>query len=173
MATRITTYDPAQIQVTVGGAILTGFEPGTFVNLTRAVNNFDYSVGPDGKEGIRAKRNDRSGMFTFTLRQASVGNLILSNLANRDEVDGDGVVPVQITDLNNPDTQYISGAAWIENHSVSCLPSSDTCGTTHPTQVTSNFLMLFVSVAQERLAAPAQHFYWTPKKASTCLLKLC
>lgn len=114
MATEVKTYDPAQVQASVGGAIITGFEPGTFINVVRNVNNFEYTVGPDGKDGIRTKRNDRSALFTFTLRQSSVGNLILSNLANRDEVDSDGVVPVSITDLLSPDTEFLSASGWIE-----------------------------------------------------------
>ena len=117
MATDIKTYDPAQIQVSVGGAILTGYEPGTFINLTRNVNNYDWTIGPDGKEGIRTKRNDRSGLLTFTLRQSSVANFILSNLANRDEVDSDGVVPILISDLNNADTEFSSAKGWVEKPS--------------------------------------------------------
>lgn len=123
-ATRVTTYDPAQVQVSVGGAILTGFEPGTFITITRSQNNFDWSIGPDGVDGIRSKRNDRSALFTFTLRQVSVANLILANLANRDEVDSDGVVPVQVIDLVNSDTQYVSGQGWIEKPSDAVFADS-------------------------------------------------
>lgn len=114
MPTDVKTYDPAQIQLSVGGAILTGYEPGTFVTLTRNVDNFTATIGPDGKELIRTKSNDRSGLLTFTLRQSSVANLILSNLANRDEVDSDGVVPCILSDLNNPDTEFASPKAWVQ-----------------------------------------------------------
>lgn len=114
MAVDVKTYDPAQTQVVIGGVILTGYEPGTFITISRNVNNYDYSVSPDGVEGVRAKRNDRSALLTFVMRQTSTSNLVLTNLANRDEVDSDGVVPAQVTDLNNQDTQYISGKAWIE-----------------------------------------------------------
>lgn len=112
--TEVKTYSPAEIQVNVGGAILTGFAAGTFINITRTQNNFDSQVGPDGTELIRTKRNDRSALLTFTLSQVSTANLILSNLANRDEVDSDGVVPVQVLDLINGETQFISGKGWIE-----------------------------------------------------------
>lgn len=114
MATEIKTYDPSQIQITVGGTPITGYEPGTFINIVRDVNNFDFTVGPDGKEGIRTKLNNRSALVTLTLRQVSVSNLVLSNLANRDEVSGDGVVPVQVTDLSNPDTQFVAAKGWLE-----------------------------------------------------------
>ena len=113
-ATETKTYNPADIVVTIGGAILTGFEAGSFVQLVRSVNNFDWSVGPDGIEGIRTKRNDRSALLTFTLRQTSSANLLLSNLANRDEQAGDGVVPISITDISSPKTVYLAGKGWIE-----------------------------------------------------------
>ena len=112
--TDVKTYDPAQVQVTVGGAILTGFGDGTFITITRTQNSFTSQVSPDGKELIRTKINDRSALLTFTLQQVSVANLILSNLANRDEVDSDGVVPVQIIDLTSEDTIFVSGKGWIE-----------------------------------------------------------
>ncbi len=113
-ATESKTYNPANIIVTVGGAILSGFEAGTFVTLVRNVNNFDWTVGPDGVEGIRTKRNDRSALLTFTLRQTAAANLLLSNLANRDEQAGDGVVPISITDTSAPATTYLTGKGWIE-----------------------------------------------------------
>ena len=117
MPTDVKTYDPAKVQVAIGGAILTGFGDGTFVTITRTVNNFDSQVSPDGVDLIRTKKNDRSALLTFTLNQASAANLILSNLANRDEVDSDGVVPILVSDLSNPDTQFASGKGWIEKPS--------------------------------------------------------
>lgn len=114
MATETKTYNPANIVVTVGGRILTGFAPGTFVNLVREVNNFNFRVSADGTEGTRTKTNNRSALFTFTLEQVAASNLILSNLANRDEQQGDGVVPISITDISSPDTVYLTGKGWIE-----------------------------------------------------------
>ena len=113
-ATETKTYDPASITVTVGGAIITGFEPGTFITLVRNVNNFDWSVGPDGVDGVRTKRNDRSALLTLTLRQTATSNLILSNLANRDEQNSDGVVSISITDISSVETKYLTGKGWIE-----------------------------------------------------------
>lgn len=113
-ATETKTYDPAEVTLTVGGAILSGFEPGTFITVVRNVNNYDWTVGPDGVEGIRTKRNDRSALLTLTLRQVSTSNFILSNLANRDETGNDGVVPVSLTETAAPDTEYVTGKGWIE-----------------------------------------------------------
>lgn len=116
MATEVKTYDPAKVSVSVGGLLLTGFEPGTFITIVRTVNNFDYSVGPDGVDGIRTKRNDRSALLTLTLRQASVSNLPLSNMAAQDEVTADAVYPISISDLADPDgnTVYEAGKCWVE-----------------------------------------------------------
>jgi hypothetical protein len=113
MAVDLKTYDPAQVQVSIGGAIITGYEPGTFISVARSVNNFDYSVGPDGNEGIRAKRNDRSALLTLTLRQTAAAMALLSNLANRDEVSSDGVVPVEVTEIGT-ENRITGGKGWIE-----------------------------------------------------------
>lgn len=112
-ATDVKTYNPADVQVNIGGRIITGYEAGTFIQLERSVNNYDWSIGPDGVDGIRTKRNDRSALLTVTLRQSSVGNLVLANLANRDEVSADGVVPVQITELKT-NTRFVTAKGWIE-----------------------------------------------------------
>ncbi len=115
MPTEVKTYDPAAISINIGGHLVSGFEPGSFVTLTRSVNNYDFSVGPDGKEGIRSKRNDRSALLTLVLRQTAPSNLVLSNLANKDEAaDSDGVVPVGITDILAPDVNFLSAKGWIE-----------------------------------------------------------
>ncbi len=112
--TETKTYDPAGIVITIGGAIITGIAAGTFVQLVRNVNNYDLTIGGDGQEGIRTKRNDRSALLTLTLAHTANANKLLSNLANRDEADSDGVVPVSITDLASPDTVYLAGKGWIE-----------------------------------------------------------
>ena len=114
MPPEIKHYDPAGIAIAIGGKDITGIEPGTFVTLTRTQNNYDTTIGPDGIEIIRTKRNDRTTLFTLTLRQSAPSNRILSNLANRDEKSGDGIVPVSITDINSPDTVYMTGKGWIQ-----------------------------------------------------------
>ena len=112
--TETRTYDPALITVSIGGHQVSGFEPGTFVGLVRNADNSNFSVGPDGAEGIRTMINDRSALLTLTLRQTAPSNFVLANLANRDEVDKDGVVPISILDINSPDTVYMSAKGWIE-----------------------------------------------------------
>ena len=119
--TQTKTYDPAGISIAIGGALITGFEPGTFLTLTRNANNFDTTLGPDGQELIRTKRNDRSALLTLTLRQTSPSNLVLANFANRDEVSGDGVAAISITDEKSgaapEDVNFSSGKCWVEKPS--------------------------------------------------------
>lgn len=114
MATEIKTYDPASVILSIGGHIVSGYESGSFIRLAREVENFTYTVGPDGKEGVRTKRNHRGGLLTLTLRQTAASNYVLSNLANRDEAGADGVVPISIADLNSPDTEFVSAKGWIQ-----------------------------------------------------------
>ncbi len=115
MTTEVKTYDPRAISLSIGGHLVSGYEPGSFITITRAVNNYDFNIGPDGKEGIRTKRNDRSALLTLVLRQTAPSNLVLSNLANRDEgEESDGVVPISVTDTLSPDVNYLSAKGWIE-----------------------------------------------------------
>lgn len=114
MATELKTYDPSRVILTIGGHRVTGFAPGTFINIVRSQNNFDGQVGPDGVDYIRTKKNDRSALMTFQLQQTAGSNRVLSNLATRDEVSADGVVPCQILDELSPDTIFVTGKAWIQ-----------------------------------------------------------
>lgn len=113
MPTTLKQYDPAKVQVSIGGSIITGYAQGTFINLVRNVNNWAWQVSPDGQEGVRSKTNDRSALLTFTLAQTSLGNELLANAANEDEISGDRVYPVTITDLNGA-TLFESAKGWIE-----------------------------------------------------------
>ena len=60
------TYDPKQISVIVGGAIISGFADGEFVTTERNEDAFTLNVGADG-EGGRVKSNNKSGRITLTL----------------------------------------------------------------------------------------------------------
>lgn len=92
-------YDPKDIIVTLAGAPMEGFAEGTFVNAERTNDSFQTVVGADG-EGARAKSNDQSGTVTVTLMQTSLSNDILSAQLTLDELQGDGVFPLLIKDLN-------------------------------------------------------------------------
>ncbi len=111
------TYDPSEVAVIVGGAIMQGFADGTFVEVERDEQAYEKVTGADG-ETSRAKTNNKSGNITITLKQTSPSNDILSGIMIADEADNSGVVPVLIKDrLGN--TVFASSAAWVQQ-----MPSS-------------------------------------------------
>ena len=105
------TYDPALVIINVDGRDISGFADGTFVGMERNNDAFTLTVGADG-ENTRAKSNDRSGRFTFTLQQSSPSNDILSEIASQDERANGGVVPVRVADKSGT-TLGQAEKAWV------------------------------------------------------------
>jgi hypothetical protein len=107
----VKTYDASQVAIIVGGFNITGFADGSFVSVERNADAFALYVGTDG-EGTRAKTNNKSGRFTFTLSQSSDSNAILSGIAAADELKNAGVVPVLVKDGSGA-SLYAAETAWI------------------------------------------------------------
>jgi hypothetical protein len=105
------TYDPKDYSLIVGGHIVSGFADGTFLTAARNNDTFALTMGADG-EGARAKSNDKSGTFVFTLLQSSASNPVLSGFHNADELNNGGQVPVLVKD-NNGDTVIEAATAWV------------------------------------------------------------
>lgn len=105
------TYDPKDYSLIVGGHIVEGFADGTFMTVSRNNDTFALTMGADG-EGARAKSNDTSGTFVFTLLQTSRSNAVLSSFHNADELNNGGQVPVLVKD-NNGDTVLEASTAWV------------------------------------------------------------
>jgi hypothetical protein len=112
------TYDPKQVKVIVGVAILSGFAEDTMVTVERDEDAFTKMVGVDG-ETSRAKSNNRGGTAKITLAQTSPSNDLLSGIAVLDEIKSAGVVPFTIKDLSGTST-YVSAYAWVKK-----LPASE------------------------------------------------
>lgn len=104
------TYDPKEVIVTVNGTILSGFSEDV-VTVARAEDQILDDVGADG-EVVRILSNDRRGIITISLQPTSASNLVLSVLANADEVSGGGVFPVLIQDNRGNDI-HVGPQAWI------------------------------------------------------------
>ena len=104
-------YDPKQYSLIVGGHIVGGLADGTFLSVSRNNDTFTLSMGADG-EGARAKSNDKSGTFVFTLLQSSLSNDVLSGFHNADELNNGGQVPVLVKD-NNGTTILQANTAWV------------------------------------------------------------
>ena len=92
-------YDPGQVITNIGGRDVTGYAPGTFVELKRNKEAFTISVGSDG-EITRVKSQDRSGTIKVTLKQDSPLNDYFSSLATQDERTSDAAVPGIVKDAN-------------------------------------------------------------------------
>ena len=105
------TYDPKQISVIVGGAIMSGYADGEFVTSERNEDAYSMAAGADG-EVSRVKSNNKSGRITITLQQTSDSNTILTAFAAADELSNSGVVPVIIKDLKGV-TLVSAARAWI------------------------------------------------------------
>jgi hypothetical protein len=67
--------------------------------------------GADGEQA-RAKSNDKSGTFTFTLMQTSLSNAILQGFATADELSNNGTFPVLIRDNNGSELET-AAIAWV------------------------------------------------------------
>lgn len=100
MAAELTgSYDPAQVIVTVGGVIVTGFSDGDSIIARRAEDMNLNRVGLDG--GVaRARNANKMGEFEFRLLQTSKANDALSIMLAVDDLsnDGNAVFPVGIVD---------------------------------------------------------------------------
>jgi hypothetical protein len=95
----IGSYDPAQVIVTVGGVILSGFSDGDSISCRRAEDNYFTRVGTDG--GVaRARNSNKMGEFEFRLLQTSTVNDLLSGLIATNDLTNDGlaVVPIGVVD---------------------------------------------------------------------------
>ncbi len=108
----VKTYDPKQVIVIVDGSQMSGFAEGTFVKVGRHEDAWSLQIGADG-EGTRSKSNNKSGTITFTLMQSSDSNVILSALAQLDELSNAGAVAVMVKD-NSGSSLYVAEQAWIK-----------------------------------------------------------
>lgn len=105
------TFDPKAVSLIVGGHIVGGFADGTFVSVERNNDSYSRVGGADGEQ-TRARSNDKSGRFTFTLLQSSTSNSVLQGFQIADEVGNSGQVPVMVKDGNGSEL-VVAAAAWV------------------------------------------------------------
>lgn len=74
----IKTYDPSQVHVIIGPAIVTDFEK---VTIERDEDRYSYYTGSGG-EITRTINVNRLGQFQIDIPQTSAANLILSGLVD-------------------------------------------------------------------------------------------
>lgn len=108
----VKTYDPKKMTVIFGNIIISGYDEGTFINVETEGDGIKAIIGCD-QEIVRSI--DPSSVLktvTVTLLQSSSSNDKLSQIVDKDNQSGDGIMPLVIKDLTG--TSYmISDQAWI------------------------------------------------------------
>lgn len=107
----VSTYNFADVILTVGPYHVTGFASGSVIKVERNADSWTFQPNVDGG-GTRSKSNNRSGRITFSLAQSSGSNDDLSILFQIDDLTGGGAVPVSVTDLNGR-SLHAAETAWI------------------------------------------------------------
>jgi len=90
MAELTGSYDPAQVIVSVGGVIVSGWSDGDAIIARRSEDMNMMRVGIDGGVG-RARNANKSGEFEFKLLQTSDVNDLFSSLLATDDLTNDGL----------------------------------------------------------------------------------
>ncbi len=104
-------YDPKEVTLVFGGALITGYAEGSFINIEYNGDLFALAVGSDG-EGTRSKSNNSSARITVTLMSGSVGNRLLGAALSADKAAGAGAVPLVVTDLSTG-SSFAAEGAWV------------------------------------------------------------
>lgn len=107
----VVTYDPTQTTVVLGGQLLTGYAPGTFIAAHFRDNAFRTILGSEG-EVTRTMSLDRTGLVTVTLLKTSYSNAVLEAYANADRAGGLGIFDVLVKDVTGG-VQAHGARAWI------------------------------------------------------------
>ncbi len=111
----IQTFNPQDLFVAVGGALLSGFAPQAIAIERDNPLAFDER-GVEG-EIARYLSEDRRGNIVFTLLAISPGNLILSTFINADELMGVNIFPVVIRDgATNSLDLIVAPICWVNGH---------------------------------------------------------
>jgi hypothetical protein len=105
-------YDPARVTVVIGGTLLQGAAPGSFVTAERDSDLFTSVPGTYG-DVERVKNQNKSGTITLMLQQTSPTNDLLSGFYEADEQTSTGVFLMLIRDLDST-TLAAAPRCWIK-----------------------------------------------------------
>lgn len=109
---KVRTYNPANVILTFGSVIASGYADGTTIAIERSAESFTRKKGIDGTVE-RVNTNSFDFTITLTLLQTSITNDALSAIHNSDIVNADGVYPLTIRDLGGT-TLFSAPSAWIQ-----------------------------------------------------------
>ncbi|MDQ6212366.1 phage structural protein [Achromobacter insolitus] len=108
----VNTYAPGQVKIVMGAVALSGLAEDTFVTVAEIGEGISSVAGVDG-EVARAMSRDSRLRITVTLLQTSASNDLLTAMHQADKAtDGNGAVPVAITDLRGR-SLHAADSAWI------------------------------------------------------------
>jgi hypothetical protein len=108
----IATYASDQVTVSFLGIILTNVAEGDFCKISRDEDAFHTIPGVDGI-GARTRNNNKQGTITITLQSTSPSNLVLSGIADTDEVYATGIGTISVKDIYGS-TKASAAHAWIK-----------------------------------------------------------
>ncbi len=108
----LNTYNPKKVKLLVGGVPGSGFAEDTLIEVERDKEAYQKTVGGDGKV-TRTRIVDIAGKITVHLMQGSAFNDYLTALADLDEYNDAGVVPVLVADASGR-TLVSAPAAWVQ-----------------------------------------------------------
>lgn len=120
-------YDPSEVLLSVGGADIEGFVPGSFITVTTNTDAFATVVGTRG-DVARSRSQNRTGRITVRLMQTSPSNDLLSTIHNLDlnAPNGAGVFQVAVRDSATGRARYGAAAAWIVKAPDANFDATDT-----------------------------------------------
>ncbi len=105
-------YDPKQQTVVFNGVTIDGFAPGTFIKVSRDEDTYSYQPSNSGG-GARSRNPNKAGKFEFTLLGHSPANGLLTAIARRDELTGEGVGEAFVKDRTTAAAYCQAANAWI------------------------------------------------------------
>ena len=114
MATRVTTYNPADVQVSVAGNIISGYAPGRMVEYRPDAPVWTDALGVDN-EAVRWALSNPMATLSLILAQSSTSNFVLSALLNLDRITGAQIAPVLVQDMSGDGlpTSIIAKLGWL------------------------------------------------------------
>jgi hypothetical protein len=110
MAGKPKTYDPDEVKIYIGPALITDFGTDTFIKVSRAESMRTAKVGVGGNVTVN-KNHNNTGMVEITLMNNSGSNAILNGAALLDTG-----FPLAVVDMNESgDLGASTAGAWVEN----------------------------------------------------------
>jgi hypothetical protein len=106
------TFDPGKFALNISGVLISGFDDGTFIEVSRNVAIAETKVSADGKETARVQRRNKSGTMTVTLLATAEANSYIDGLRQLQEAGTLTDFPIGIDDATN--TEIFAAEAWIQ-----------------------------------------------------------